>query len=182
MSVTIPMKWWHDDAKSNIDGFLGEGTYNEHGHFDANNQARIASLWTVRDTTAIFNKLDKEYHAAMDKYTMGTGGGPGADENYIAWQQRDEFHVVQYTYQPSNIYLTIVHTWDEQFGFPFVSVKVPLPLDCAIDAGIDFGGFQDHSTNGGDDVLSIGYEELIAPMIKAIQELKAIVEELKSTR
>ena len=63
MSVTIPMKWWHDDAKSNIDGLLGEGTYDEHGHFNANIQVRIALPWTVRDTTEIFNKLDKEYHA-----------------------------------------------------------------------------------------------------------------------
>jgi hypothetical protein len=46
--------------------------------------------------------------------------------------------------------------------------------------GIDFGGFQDHSLKGGDDVLSIGYVELIAPMIKAIQELKYRVEELES--
>lgn len=35
----------------------------------------------------------------------------------------------------------------------------------------DFGGLQDHSINGGTDVQSIGYTELIAPMIKAIQEL-----------
>ena len=45
--------------------------------------------------------------------------------------------------------------------------------------GIDFGGFQDHRINEGRDVLSIGYDELIAPMIKAIQELKAEVEALK---
>jgi hypothetical protein len=46
--------------------------------------------------------------------------------------------------------------------------------------GIDFGGFQDHSVKGGDDVLSIGYEELIGPMLKAIQELSAEVAALKS--
>lgn len=48
------------------------------------------------------------------------------------------------------------------------------------DLGIDFGGFQDHKINGGQDVLSIGYDELIAPMIKAIQELKAEIELLKA--
>jgi len=36
-----------------------------------------------------------------------------------------------------------------------------------------FGGVQDHKLAGGEDVLSIGYDELIAPMVKAIQELKA---------
>jgi hypothetical protein len=43
--------------------------------------------------------------------------------------------------------------------------------------GIDFGGFQDHKISGGDDVLSIGYEELIAPIIKSIQELLKLNEE-----
>jgi hypothetical protein len=37
--------------------------------------------------------------------------------------------------------------------------------------GIDFGGYQDHKLAGGNDVLSIGYDELIAPLIKAVQEL-----------
>ena len=46
--------------------------------------------------------------------------------------------------------------------------------------GVDFGGFQDHSMNGGCDVLSIGYTELIAPLIKAVQELSAQVESLKA--
>ena len=48
------------------------------------------------------------------------------------------------------------------------------------DLGVDFGGYQDHSINGGQDVLSIGYGELIAPLIKAVQELKARVEVLES--
>ena len=39
--------------------------------------------------------------------------------------------------------------------------------------GIDFGGYQDHSINGGDDVKSIGYDEIIAPLVKAVQELSA---------
>ena len=46
--------------------------------------------------------------------------------------------------------------------------------------GIDFGGFQDHKISGGDDVLSIGYNELIAPMIKAIQQLSAKVDSLEA--
>jgi hypothetical protein len=46
-------------------------------------------------------------------------------------------------------------------------------------SGVDFGGFQDHSINGGQDVLSVGYTELIAPMIKAIQELTARINVLE---
>ena len=47
--------------------------------------------------------------------------------------------------------------------------------------GVDFGGYQDHSVKGGQDVQSIGYNELIAPLIKAIQELKAEFDEYKRT-
>lgn len=47
--------------------------------------------------------------------------------------------------------------------------------------GVDFGGYQDHKINAGQDVLTIGYEELIPPLIKAIQELKAEFDEYKRT-
>lgn len=47
--------------------------------------------------------------------------------------------------------------------------------------GVDFGGYQDHTIKGGDAVLTIGYEELVAPLIKAIQELKAEFDEYKRT-
>ena len=51
------------------------------------------------------------------------------------------------------------------------------------ETGVDFGGFKDVSFDGeGDDVLGIGYEELIAPLIKAVQELSARVVELENAR
>ena len=46
--------------------------------------------------------------------------------------------------------------------------------------GVDFAGYQDHKVNGGGDVLTIGYTELIAPMIKAMQELAAENAQLKA--
>jgi hypothetical protein len=49
-------------------------------------------------------------------------------------------------------------------------------------SGVDFGGLQDHSINGGQDVMSIGYEELIAPLIKAVQQLSAEVAALKAAQ
>jgi hypothetical protein len=64
-----------------------------------------------------------------------------------------------------------------RFHHGLIAQEVKAVLDAK---GIDFGGFQDHSVKGGDDVLSIGYEELIAPMLKAIQELSAEVAALKS--
>jgi len=45
--------------------------------------------------------------------------------------------------------------------------------DVLTQKGIDFGGYQDHSISGGDAVLSLGYDQFIAPLIKAVQELSA---------
>lgn len=46
--------------------------------------------------------------------------------------------------------------------------------------GIDFGGYQDHSINGGKDVLTLGYEEFIAPIIKALQEIDVRLKALEA--
>jgi trimeric autotransporter adhesin len=60
-----------------------------------------------------------------------------------------------------------------------IAQEVKQVLDAS---GIDFGGYQDHAVAGGQDVLSIGYDELIAPLIKAVQELSAELETEKAGR
>ncbi|MGI9254125.1 MAG: tail fiber domain-containing protein, partial [Thermomicrobiales bacterium] len=42
--------------------------------------------------------------------------------------------------------------------------------------GLDYGGFQDHTVNGGDEQLTLGYDEFIAPIVMAIQEQQAVIE------
>ena len=63
-----------------------------------------------------------------------------------------------------------------RFHHGLIAQEVKAACDAA---GVDFGGYQDHSIKGGEDVFSIGYEELIAPLIKAVQQLSAEVEQLK---
>lgn len=46
--------------------------------------------------------------------------------------------------------------------------------------GIDFGGYQDHLVEDGCDVKTIGYDELIGPLIKAVQQLSAEIKELRA--
>ena len=63
-----------------------------------------------------------------------------------------------------------------RFHHGLIAQEVQAVID---DLGIDFGGFQDHKVNGGSDVLSIGYTELLGPLIRAVQELSARVRELE---
>jgi hypothetical protein len=64
-----------------------------------------------------------------------------------------------------------------RFHHGLIAQEVKAVLDAQ---GIDFGGYQDHKVKNGQDVLTIGYDELIAPLIKAIQELTARVQELEA--
>lgn len=47
--------------------------------------------------------------------------------------------------------------------------------------GVDFGGFRDSEVNGGDAQMGLEYTQFIAPLIKAIQELKAEFDAYKAT-
>jgi len=57
-----------------------------------------------------------------------------------------------------------------RFHHGLIAQEVKAAADAA---GVDFAGYQDHSVGGGKDVLTLGYSELIAPLIKAVQELTA---------
>ena len=52
--------------------------------------------WTVKDIINIIKMLIKEYNKMMVKYTKGTGGGPGADEHFATWEERDKYHCASY--------------------------------------------------------------------------------------
>lgn len=46
---------------------------------------------------------------------------------------------------------------------------------------VDYALLHDASVGGGEDVLTIAYSELIAPLVKAVQELSARIEQLEQT-
>lgn len=46
--------------------------------------------------------------------------------------------------------------------------------------GVEFGGLQHHAVNGGLDVWSLGYDEFIPPVVKALQQINARQNELEA--
>ena len=100
---------------------------------------------------------DPEYKTALEEYKIA----------HAAWVEACDF---------SNL----THDGSKKrtrYHHGLIAQEVKAVLDAQ---GIDFGGYQDHKIKGGQDVLTIGYEELIAPLIKAIQELTARVQELEA--
>jgi hypothetical protein len=65
----------------------------------------------------------------------------------------------------------------KRFHHGLIAQEVKVAMDTM---GVDFGGYQDHKVNGGADQLTLGYSELIAPMIQSIKELSAKICELES--
>lgn len=63
-----------------------------------------------------------------------------------------------------------------RFHAGFIAQEVKSVMD---EMSVDFGGYQDHSINGGEDVKSLGYIEFIPVLAQAIQELSAKVEALE---
>jgi hypothetical protein len=97
------------------------------------------------------------------------------------WDMRDDYKTDE-NYDISNI----THDGSKKrnrFHHGLIAQEVKAVLDAN---GIDFGGFQNHSIKGGQDVMSIGYDELIAPIIKAVQEihneLSIVKQELKNIK
>ncbi len=64
----------------------------------------------------------------------------------------------------------------KRFHQGFVAQEVKKVIE---EMNVDFAGYQDHKINGGEDVLSLGYTEFIAPIVKAIQQQQHIIEQLR---
>lgn len=101
----------------------------------------------------------------------------------------NKLNPVQYKWDRRDSYASENQKLGREFGYRdgkhkgkryhngFIAQEVKAVAD---NLGEDFAGYQDHSVSGGLDIKSLAYEELIAPMVKAIQELSAMNSELKS--
>jgi trimeric autotransporter adhesin len=60
-----------------------------------------------------------------------------------------------------------------------VSVLPHAPIQTAFAVGFDFSGIDEPSIERLGDMYSLRYAEFVMPLVKAIQEQQAIIEELK---
>jgi hypothetical protein len=113
------------------------------------------------------NESLEKYNSDLEKYNSDLEKFNQFLQESIKWQDQNKLKNIT----------TDGSKKRNRFHHGLIAQEVKAVLD---EKGIDFGGYQDHSIKGGDDVLSIGYEELIAPLIKAVQELSVEVATLKS--
>jgi hypothetical protein len=123
--------------------------------------------WDMREDyrTSVPIKPQREDYETEEAYEQAVATW---NVDFAAWQEASKL---------ANITHDGTHT-RTRYHHGLIAQEVKQTMDSM---GVDFGGYQDHSLKGGDAVLSIGYEELVAPLIKAIQELKAEFDEYKRT-
>ena len=153
-----------------------------------NDQVQLGNSST---TTYVYgtvqNRSDERDKADIRDTQLGLGFIKALRPVDYKWDMREDYKQTKpsrESYETAEAYTTAITQWQEanslsnlnhdgthkrnRYHHGLIAQEVKQVIEAH---GIDFGGFQDHTINGGDDVLSIGYDELVAPMIKAIQEL-----------
>jgi hypothetical protein len=92
------------------------------------------------------------------------------------WNYRDDYEIFENEYENINNVLVKKITQlpnneskkRNRYHHGFIAQDIENIINTE---NIDFGGFQNHSIKGGKDKMTLGYQEFIAPLVKAIQEL-----------
>ena len=99
VNITLPVEFFGDDMRREVDAKAGDGFYNLHSEFDPNNIERMKLPWNETWIKIVLKEARTAYEKMMTKYQKGTGGGPGAPENFVDWRNRHESYILDYTDQ-----------------------------------------------------------------------------------
>lgn len=148
----------------------------------ADNQVQLGNSTTsVYCYGAVQNRSDSRDKNDIRDTTLGLDFIEQLRPVDFKWDMREDY--IEYVVDPeTNEITTIVHPKDgskkrNRYHHGLIAQEVKNTCDIL---GVDFGGYQNHSVNGGGDKLTIGYEEFIAPLIKAVQELNEKVKKLEA--
>jgi hypothetical protein len=158
------------------------GTYTDCGFFGpqvstttGNNQIRIGNASSTTYTNGAVNTTsDSRDKADIRDTELGLEFIEALRPVQFRWDLREEYRTDRS--QPISTVTKDGSKKRSRFHNGLIAQEVEAV--CA-ELGVDFAGLQHHAVNGGDDAYSIGYEELIAPLIKAVQQLSARVAELE---
>lgn len=123
-------------------------------HANGDNQVQLGSA----DSTVYAHKEIQQRSDRRDKNSIR--------ETEFGLEFIQKLKPVDYKYNNSN---------SERFHHGFIAQD----LEGLKDEGYNFGGVDNPKYKGGEDVYSVGYTEIIAPLVKAVQELSEEVNNLR---
>lgn len=105
---------------------------------EPNNPERIHLPWTGEDMQVIHSAFMKKYKATMKNWTKGTGGGPGAPEDYCNWETRDaaEYYKGYAERVGAGMEMTWIYMSDVKCGLPLYSSFKGLPEAAKMEDGV----------------------------------------------
>ncbi len=156
----------------------------ENARVDGDNQVQLGNAaTTVYAYGAVQSRSDERDKADIQDTSLGLDFILKLHPVDYRWDYRDDYVSFENVLDENGngIVKAKIHAKDgskkrTRFHHGFIAQDIEALIK---ETGIDFGGYQDHLINGGGDVKSLGYEEFIAPMVKAIQELSSRVEALE---
>ena len=147
------------------------------------NQVQLGDSATATFTYGVVqNRSDKRDKADIRDTVLGLAFITALHPVDYKWNYREDYNTITTDAEGK---VTVTETENDgskkrsRYHHGLIAQEVKAVIDLT---GVDFGGYQDHSVKGGSDVLSIGYAELIAPMIKAIQEMDAKIKLLEGAK
>lgn len=158
-------------AFTNCSG-LGKDT-----RISGDNQVQLGdSLTTTYVYGTVQNRSDLRDKADITDTDLGIDFILGLRPVHGRWDMREDYHV-----RNEDGTLTVferdgskkrnrLHQW-------FIAQEVS---ELCQSLGVEFGGLQHHARNGGEDVYSLGYDEFIPPVVKAVQQCWMRLSDLES--
>jgi len=181
------------DNNSALGGYAGDDATTEtnitcigyDSQITGSNQVQLGNAGTTTYAYgAVQNRSDKRDKADIKPVQLGLQFINKLTPVDFKWDYREDYkeRVEHKDSEGKVTYEIIQHEKDgskkrSRYHHGLIAQDVKKVMD---ELGVDFGGYQDHKLNGGQDVLSLGYEEFIAPMIKAIQEQQVMIETLQN--
>lgn len=154
-----------------FDAFDGCSIIGYNSRATGDNQVQLgASGTTVYAYGAVQDRSDARDKADIRDTQLGLSFILALRPVDFRWDMREDYVVPSSDGKSVEVIAKDGSKKRNRFHHGFIAQEVKEILD---NKGIDFGGYQDHKVNGGNDVLSLGYAEFIAPLVRAVQELSA---------
>ena len=112
-----------------------------------NDPERIAisrdSVWIGK----LYKKVLSEYNSAFQRWTKGTGGGSGADEDFDNWEERDQLELfANYADHGSVDYLAYLLMLDKSANYVINTINDPAPADTVTEDGASINNSDNQRT------------------------------------
>lgn len=140
------------------------------------NQVQLGdSATTVYAYGPVQNRCDGRDKADIEETELGIEFVMGLRAVSGRWDMRDDYRsvnedgTVTVLERDGSKKRNRLHQW-------FIAQEVE---ELCVKLGVDFGGLQHHAKAGGDDVYSLGYDEFIPPVVKAVQQCWSRIDKLE---